>query len=334
MESTDASRSLIPPSLQALLHEIVDYAGLFPPADLSLRRAIENYHQYRNEEEAWMLSRFVLPVRRLPDLAPHRHLFKEERPFRFSVLGTGGGDSDSFLSAFERDVDVIEHFEADHGEQATVDVMEVPLPDALLGTNQAAFSSFLDAVTHQLVTTGTAKLNLFFEVPMRRDVTETLPALCAAVSEHNSQQAVPARTTIGLKVRCGGAEPTDVPEVEDVSHLIVACRNAGIPYKATAGLHHPMRHYDDALDTEMHGFLNIFAASVFAAEHTLDAPTVGSILREETADNFRFLKDALAWRDLRVPLEGIRHTRNRLALSFGSCSFEEPIDHLRDLELL
>jgi len=107
-----------------------------------------------------------------------------------------------------------------------------------------------------------------------------------------------------------------------------------VPFKATAGLHHPVRHYDDGLDTEMHGFLNVFVAAVLAAERDLDRSDVEAILREDTADNFRFLKDAIAWRDLTASLDGVRHVRDTLARSFGSCSFEEPVDHLRDLELL
>jgi hypothetical protein len=334
MESPDPSDSLITPSLQALLHEVVDYAGLFPPADLSLQRALQSYAEYREEEEAWMLSRFVLPVRRLPDLATHRPLLKRGAPYDLSVLGTGGGTTETFLDAFERDLEVIEEFEEDQRGRAQVDVMEVPLPDALVGGSQADLTAFLEAVNRKLVAAGTAKLDLFLELPMRGDAVAGLPALGAAAAEHNSQQAVPARTVVGLKIRCGGAEPTDVPDADEVAALIVAARNAGIPFKATAGLHHPIRHYDDGLDTEMHGFLNVFAASVLAAEHDLDRPAVRAILREETADNFRFLKDALAWRDLSVSLDDIRYARETLALSFGSCSFEEPIDHLRDLELL
>lgn len=334
MESTDRSESLITPSVQALLHEILDYAGLFPPADLSLMRALQNYANYRQDEEAWMLSRFVLPVRRLPDLSSYRDLLKNGDPYAFSVLGTGGATTDTFLEAFGRDLEVIDSFDASHGGRAQADMMEVPLPEALVGSSQADFTSFLEAVTRRLVTTGTAKLDLFYEVPMRSDAVESLPSLCAAVARHNSQQAVPARSHVGLKVRCGGGTPSDVPAVEDVAALIVACRDAGIPFKATAGLHHPVRHYDDGLDTEMHGFLNVFAAAVFAAEHALDAPDVESILREDTANNFRFLKDAFAWRDLTVSLDGVKHVRDTFARSFGSCSFEEPIDHLRDLELL
>lgn len=334
MEPTESSNTLTPPGLQTLLHETLDYAGLFPPADLSLDRALENYAKYRDEPESWMLSRFVLPVRRLPDLTPYRGLFKEESPYRFSVLGTGGDDLDTFLEAFTRDLDVIEAFDQAHKGQAQVDAMEARLPDSLVGSPQAEIGSFLKAVTRELVAAGTAKLDLFLEVPMHDDAIRGLSDICAAVAEHNSQQAVPPRSKVGLKMRCGGAEPADVPSVEHAATLIVACRDAGIPFKATAGLHHPVRHFDDGLDTEMHGFINIFGAAALASEHQLAPPEVQDILREETADNFRFLQDAFAWRDLTVSLDGVRHARETLALSFGSCSFEEPIDHLRELELL
>ena len=332
MESTDDS--LITPGLRTLLGEIVDYAGLFPPADLSLPRALRDYAEYRHDEDAWMLSRFVLPVRRLPDLSAHRDVLKQGDPYAFSVLGTGGATAEAFLDAFERDLDVIEAFEKAYTGRAQAEVMEVPLPDALVGEAQAEQASFLDALNRQLVRTGTAKLDLFLEVPPRPDAVEALPALCAAVAEHNSQQAVPARTIAGLKVRCGGGEPSDVPAVDDLAALIAACRDASIPFKATAGLHHPVRHYDDGLDTEMHGFLNVFVAAVLAVERGLSRPDVAAVLREDNPDNFRFLKDAIAWRDLTASLDGVRHVRDTLARSFGSCSFEEPIDHLRDLELL
>lgn len=334
MESTSASDSLITPSLRALLGEIVDYAGLFPPADLSLQRALQKYAEYRHEEEAWMLSRFVLPVRRLPDLSSHRDLLKRGHPYAFSVLGTGGATASSFVDAFERDLDVIEAFDAEQQGQAQVEVMEVPLPQALVGAGRADYAEWLRAMDRRLVRTGTAKLDVFLEVPMTPRATAALPALCAALATHNSRQALPARTIAGLKVRCGGGTPGDVPAAEDLAALLSACRDASVPFKATAGLHHPMRHYDDGLDTEAHGFLNLFVAAVLAAECDLDRSELVAILREDTPDNFRFLKESVAWRDLSASLEGVRHVRDTLARSFGSCSFEEPIDHLRTHELL
>jgi hypothetical protein len=334
MESPDVSPDLVPPTLKALLGEILDYAGLFPPADLSLAQAIHNYADYRDEPEAWMLSRFVLPVRRLPDLTPFQGFFSAEAPYRFSVLGTGGDAPDTFLDAFARDLDVIDTFDEEYGGRAQVDVMEVPLPATLVGSNQSDLESFFDALDRRLVETGTAKLDFFFEVPMRSNAVNNLPALCAAVAEYNSRQALPARSEMGLKMRCGGAEPSDVPSVEHAARLITACRDAGISFKATAGLHHPLRHYDDGLDTEMHGFLNVFGAAVLAEEHELSTDDVQMILSEETSNNFRFEKESFSWRNLSASLDDIRHTRDTLARSFGSCSFEEPVDHLRDLDLL
>jgi len=333
METSEASDSLITPSLRTLLRDIVDYAGLFPPADLSLRRAIQNYADYRGEAEAWMLSRFVLPVRRLPDLVPYRSLLTADSPYVFSVLGTGGDTPDAFLSAFTRDLGVIDDFDDEYGGQAQVDVMEVPLPSGLDIGSASAVGAFLRDLESHLVASGTAKLDLFLEVP-GGGTPDDLTTLCATVADHNADQALPARSEVGLKIRCGGAEPSDVPSAGWVAALIAACRDAGVSFKATAGLHHPIRHYDDGLDTEMHGFLNIFGAAALAAEHDLDADALQPILRDESADHFRFRKASFAWKNLSVPLDGLRHARNALAVSFGSCSFEEPIDHLRDLELL
>ena len=334
MEAAESKDALVPPSLRTLLTEILDYAGLLPPAELSLSQALHQYAENRDEPEAWMLSRFVLPVRQLPDLPPYRSLLSRGAPFRFSVLGTGGDAPDDFLDRFARDLDVIDEFDAEFRGRSQVDRMEVPLPASLAGADRAALDDFFEAVDRRLVQTGTAKLDLFFRLPMQDEALGTLPGLCAALADHNSRQALPARSEMGLKVRCGGGTAADVPSTEHLAALIVACRDAGIAFKAAAGLQHPIRHYDDGLDTEMHGFLNLFAAAVLAAEHQLDRDAVTTILLEDTARNFRFEKESFSWRNLGVSLEGIRHARDTLALSFGSCSFEAPVDHLRDLDLL
>src|SRR5205814_236664 len=73
--------------------------------------------------------------------------------------------------------------------------------------------------------------------------------------------------TPGFKLRCGGPTAASFPSPEQVANVLVACRDAGIPLKATAGLHHPFRHYDESLKTEVHGFLNLFVASVLTLTH-------------------------------------------------------------------
>jgi hypothetical protein len=332
-ESPDTP-SLIAPSLRAFLHDIVDYAGLFPPSDLPLQEALENYAEYRREPESWILSRFVLPVRRLPDLTPHQHLFKHGDPFLFSVLGTGGRTPDAFLDAFRRDLDVIDTFDDHHAGRTQVQVMEGLLPPSLLESADADVAAFFDRVDRALVTTGTAQLDLFFEIPLDEETLAHLPPLCAAIAEFNSRQPVPPRCEIGLKIRCGGRTPEDIPPARSIARVICACRDAGISFKATAGLHHPVRHYDDSMEKDRHGFFNLFGAAVLAQELHLSETDVQAILLDDVEDNFQFLKEEFGWRDLRAHVDGVEHTRDSLATTFGSCSFTDPIHDLRDLDLI
>src|SRR6266404_2230335 len=61
------SYSKVMTSVRELLAGAVDYAGLFPPAGLSMSEAVINYAMYRNSPYCWMLGRFVLSVAHLAD---------------------------------------------------------------------------------------------------------------------------------------------------------------------------------------------------------------------------------------------------------------------------
>ena len=58
------------------------------------------------------------------------------------------------------------------------------------------------------------------------------------------------------KVRCGGER---VPAVDELGGFTRRCRALRLPFKATAGLHHPVR------GGSQHGFLNVAAAALFAS---------------------------------------------------------------------
>jgi hypothetical protein len=49
---------------RALMHGIVDYAGLFPPASLDMPKTVANYARYRSGEDRWALGRLVVPLKR------------------------------------------------------------------------------------------------------------------------------------------------------------------------------------------------------------------------------------------------------------------------------
>jgi hypothetical protein len=123
----------------------------------------------------------------------------------------------------------------------------------------------------------------------------------------------------GAKIRCGG---TTLPSVEEVASFIAACRDAGVPFKATAGLHHPIRSGD------RHGFLNLLAAAVFA-DGDLEA-----IVGEEDPAAFTLDADGFGVHGRRADAEAIAAARRELFVAYGSCSFDEPTGDLQALGLL
>jgi hypothetical protein len=138
------------------------------------------------------------------------------------------------------------------------------------------------------------------------------------------------------KLRTGGIKPEAIPSVEDVAAFITACAERRLPFKATAGLHHPIRGLHPLTGEAagpkavMHGFLNVFMAAVFAWHGERDlAPT----LAETDLSAFRFDERA-HWRDRSLDAAQVRQARQQFAHSFGSCSFTEPIQDLETLGLL
>jgi hypothetical protein len=138
------------------------------------------------------------------------------------------------------------------------------------------------------------------------------------------------------KVRTGGSTPEAIPPAEDLADFLCHAAERRLPFKATAGLHHPVRsdqpltYAADAPRGVMHGFVNVFLAAAFAW-HGADRATVLQILSEANPGAFQFREDEALWRDRKVATEQIAGSRGEFAHSFGSCSFEEPIADLRKL---
>jgi hypothetical protein len=126
----------------------------------------------------------------------------------------------------------------------------------------------------------------------------------------------------GAKIRCGG---TALPSVAEVAAFVTACRDAGVPFKATAGLHHPIR------SGERHGFLNLLAAAVFA--HMGEGDLV-PLLAEEDPAAFTVDADGLELQGRRADAAAIDAARAELFVAYGSCSFSEPVEDLTALGIL
>src|SRR5688500_16772269 len=97
-------------SLRALLDRAIDYAGLFPPANLELAPALENYAGYVRLPDAWMLSTFVLPVAEFDAAARHLSRFDGQYPLRISALGPRTDNAEAFLQSLCAVTDLIAAF--------------------------------------------------------------------------------------------------------------------------------------------------------------------------------------------------------------------------------
>jgi len=314
-------------SAKALLAEIIDYAGLFPPARLPLEEAFERYLDHRRGPSGWLLACFVCPAGRLDDLAaPLANLDDAEPVVPLAVLGRGGETGDEFCTATAADLESAGWFlEKAHG-RARFDQLEARLPPA---GGRATLGEVVRDTQHRTHELGEIPPTAYFEVSLLGDWKERVPAAVEAVAEGRREG-----TPVGLKIRCGGADAAAVPAKEAVATALAACRDADIPLKATQGLHHPLRHFDPALEATAHGFLNLFVAGLLARRHGLDTEALVAVLGDDDPAAFAFSDNEVRWRELAVDVSAIREGRQRAVTSFGSCSFSEPRDHLRGMALV
>lgn len=288
-------------ALETLLDGLVDYAGLFPPASLPMDAAVRNYAAYRTSERRGMLARFVLPVARLDEFVREASALApsdDVGPWPLSVLAAPG------------DTAAIAAFNGTHDARWVIDMVE-------------AKASTVDEV-HALAA-AFGGLTVYVEIPVAEDPTALVQAI--------------GTTHLRAKIRTGGVTPDAFPAPAAVLRFLAECVQRQVPFKATAGLHHPLRgeyaltYAPDAERGTMYGFLNVFLAATLL--HAGHAPaTLLELLEERDAAAIVADANGISWRGLHASAAQVAQARARFAGSFGSCSFEEPVQDLAALRLL
>jgi hypothetical protein len=298
------------PSLRVLLEDAIDYAGLFPPAKLDMSTSVRNFSGYMRSPLAWALGRFIVPVSRFEEF---NFQIGDLRPGTPGELWLVSAISDSEFGA---DLDRIKAFNRWHGER---DEALKFIIDSVEVKANSANSIF------EIGKQSPGSLRVFFEMPVGRD--------CADLVWSISQAGGYA------KVRTGGVTSEMIPPTDAVVEFISVCLRAGVRFKATAGLHHPIRgvqpltYEPDSARGIMYGFLNLLLCAAFVYDG-MPAREADEVLTEESVGAFAFDDSGVKWRDHRLPIETIKSARSEFVLSFGSCSFEEPIEDLRRFGLL
>lgn len=318
------------PSFYPFHYKTIDYAGLFPPAELSFDEAIKNYAKYRvDTTDSWMLSRFIIPYKKLSELVNYKSMLMENPPFAFSVLG---GITDT-TNEFKKDLDLL-LFSIDNivstigNKNISVESLELKIPilqDILFILNiiSDALSKFDTKVP----------LEIYLEFNLSQKHNDDLKLILRHIKDFNFNNKNPKIKFIGYKVRTGGLEPKAFPSVDKLASVIFECSNFGVQLKATAGLHHPIRHYNSSVQTHMYGFINVIGACVLTAIHKLNFDTICDILIDEEPANFKFTDQKFIWGKFEASKEQIEFSRSKSFIAFGSCSFDEPRDDLESLGL-
>lgn len=297
-------------SASALLGELIDYAGLFPPASLSMASSVANYDTYLQSRWNWILGRFILPVARLGEFEEALRALPNSSDnsgvWRLSVLLSSDAEADvarirdfSVRTAGARSV-----------RKAAIESVEVKVanPEEIVRLSRVI----------------PAELETYFEI--------ALPS---------AGESIPAAASVGrrAKIRTGGETPDKFPTSAGVIEFISLCAANDVAFKSTAGLHHPLRsvhrltYQSDSPSGTMHGFLNVFLAAAFLRAEMEPALAI-QLIEESAFSAFQFSSDAINWRQYKVSLREIASARKNFAISFGSCSFTEPIDDLQSLRLL
>ena len=300
-------------SLRALLAHSIDYAGMFPPCSLGLDSAVRNQAEYVLSRDEWMLGAFVLSAEQFDAAKQLVSQFDAQHPLRIAALGPKTASANAFLEALDDANAATRSLSRHNVDLISISHLEMFLPkDVDIASLNEARSIVGD-------------LPVFWEAPPDR--TEQTVAL---LSEFNSDADSP---TFGFKLRTGGVTADAFPTSMQIAKALVAPATHQLPLKFTAGLHHPLRQYRGEVETKMHGFLNVLGAAVLAAEHLWDANQTAIMLEDENADSFSFTDDFFAWREWRIDIKRLQY-RRRFVVSFGSCSFDEPREDLRALNLL
>lgn len=326
MPLTDASFPRFS-SVKTLLNGLFDYAGLFPPATLPMREALLEYLAHRAEPDDWMLGPFVLPVSRLNELGEFCDLLSDESPLSLDLLPASGSSVDSFCSTLGDELKASLEFAKEMEGRVMLDSFEYRVPpDAL--ASPASVVPALSRIESIFRSAGVSHLPRYAEITRTDQFMSELPHYLLALGAQQSQGLLRA------KIRCGGMNEKDFPSVTELASFLQAVIRTGQPFKATAGLHHPVRHFNESQGVTMHGFLNVFFAVTLGRMHALDVQQLVQILSDTDPGSFIFTDGGIEWKDLRATTTAFIQDRRTLALSIGSCSFDEPRQDLRDLRWL
>ncbi len=328
--------SLLVDGRKALFGNLIDFAGMFPPASLDTAAAVAGYRSARNGPHAWMLGRFLCPASRLEELAAvlTATMTAGEPPWSVGAIFDGPGAVEAATS-----------FHRHMTPGAEIGAVELRTPPEAVGVGKSVEDAIgLLAPLADAAASVSPTVTPYLEIVRTDTWATSFRMVVDAIAELSKRRLRP----IGAKLRTGGLDAAAFPTPEQVARFITACAAREVPFKFTAGLHHPIRHrWVDldvmgldvmgldvmGLDVMRHGFLNLLVAAALAVEGADETVLVAAIA-EEDPEAFGVGPAGVTWAGRRIGVSAVRRSRGSLFPAYGSCSFDEPVDDLVALGIL
>ncbi len=318
-------------ALKALMLRSLDYAGVFPPAQLPMNEAVKEFVRCRQDGDEWFLARFVLPLARVGEFiqlasGELSEAAATHQPWNITGLFRTGGSIDEALLVLRTDAKLLRSAVDAQAGALTVDSCELPLPEEVINSHDQEIARGFLAAAMKIFDEHNFHGPVFWEVNLNKSFEHV------ALAAHQANLFQDGR--VCLKFRTGGLTASSIVGSENLARAFRLARDERVPFKLTAGLHLALRHYDRQVGTDLFGFINVFSAAVLSAKHSLSETEIKLILEEKDSQAFSFTPEKLKWRNYEATVADIRNARATGLRSFGSCSFFEPIEDMKKLKLL
>lgn len=316
---------------RALLSNIVDYAGTFPPAALSLEAALKEAATCRTQlAHPWLFSKMALPLDSLKKLSPR--LLSEQgadgHAWLFTALGSAQKDESSaadFAQVIDWDLREASRFNDRFWESSVrqgIIGYETRLPANLLSNPQSeVLRAYLDPALDRVTAVSGNKVQLYIEIPWLAEWKKSIDGVADAITFWMEENAG-LLSTVGLKFRTGGQYQ---PTAEQLAHAISVCVSRRLKIKTTQGLHAAVS------DAKGIGFVNLFSAINFMfalGTGTFKTKDAEQCIKSTKKSDFTFAREAFSFKDFTLDIEKLENTRRHHAACFGSCSIVEPDESL------
>ncbi len=317
-------------SLNIFMQELLDYAGLYPPTNLTLQESLDNFSNYYFHKQKDWLGNFILPVNKIDETIL---ILKEQNTFQklnnkacFSIIISTCENISEYSNILENDILLIKKLIHKFENKIIIESIELFPPKEIFKSNNSNKTIDILNILKDKFSGIKSIKQLYCEIPFIENMNQYVEQISNFNAHYSNKFAV--------KLRTGGVTPAQIPPAIQIAKAIRICAEQKVPVKATAGLHVPVPNDNRHVGARLHGFLNIFSCFLLCYDNLMSIEKMEKIILDYSYSNFKFTENGLCIEDNFISNEKMTELRKSFIKSFGTCSFLEPIDHLIENHIL